>query len=132
MRIIKGITVYKHIYMGRQSTYYFGYNENNEIVKTCDPLSMMLEPEFQIDLNKEYNEFIAKLVNDINIFSWKNEHMNYATNDGEEWRITIHYKSGRTRNFFGMNAYPLNYNEFVKLCNLYNFANYNEEDEYIN
>jgi hypothetical protein len=69
---------------------------------------------------KDYH--IDKLVNEIMVFTWDNYYSNDHVLDGEEWRVTLHYKSGRTRSFSGMNAYPTNYDDFIKLCKEYDFA----------
>ena len=63
----------------------------------------------------EFRDFVKKIVNKIKIFKWQKSYFNEHVIDGSEWRVTIHYKSGRTRNFFGVNSQPPNFDEFIKL-----------------
>lgn len=133
MSNIKGITVYRHFFMQGQETHYFGYDEENEFLGINSDLNgIMMGTTFNEEEKYIFEEFVDKLINQIMIFTWDNYYRDYAVDDGEEWKVTVHYKSGRTRSFSGMNAYPSNYEDFVNLCRSYDFAfdenNYDFED----
>jgi hypothetical protein len=123
MSEIKGVTVYRHAFMHGTETHYFGYDEDGEDVVIDSNLDgILMGTHFSDDEIHEFHEFIDKLVNEIMIFTWDNYYSNDHVLDGEEWRVTIHYKSERTRSFSGMNEYPSNFDDFVKLCKAYDFA----------
>jgi hypothetical protein len=123
MSEIKGVTVYRHAFMHGTETHYFGYDEDGEDVVIDSNLDgIFMGIHFSDDETHEFHEFIDKLVNEIMIFTWDNYYSNDHVLDGEEWRVTIHYKSGRTRSFSGTNAYPSNFDDFVELCKGYDFA----------
>ena len=71
---------------------------------------------------KTFEMFVNELKNDLWLFDWHRYYENHGVVDGEEWRITVHYKSGRTRTFEGVNAYPVDFNQFLEICKKYDFA----------
>jgi len=128
MSKIKGVTVYRHAYMHGTQTHYFGYDKNNEDVVIHSRFQQfIMDDDFINNEIHEFVDFVEQLVNDIKVFKWNKNYANDNVLDGEEWRLTVHYKSGRSRGFFGMNAYPSNFKEFVKLCIKHNFA-FNDRD----
>jgi hypothetical protein len=135
MSEIKGITVYRHAFMHGSETHYFGYDEDGkDVVIESDLDGLLMGRNFDDEEKHEFHEFINKLVNDIMIFTWDNYYENRDILDGSEWHVSLHYKSGRKRSFSGMNAYPSNFNDFVKLCRAYSFAfddgNYHFDDSH--
>jgi len=74
---------------------------------------------------EEFESFISKAVEDINILSWNNEYRPTETIlDGEEWKITIHIENDEDIEIFGINAYPDNFADFIILCTEFNFGPY--------
>lgn len=123
MSEIKGVTIYRHAFMHGTETHYFGYDEDgDDIVIESDLDGILMGTKFSDSEKNKFHEFIDKLINKIMVFTWDNYYSNEDVLDGEEWRVIIHYKSGRTRSFSGMNAYPSNFDDFVKLCKAYDFA----------
>jgi len=124
---ITGITFTRHVYMDEDMTHYFGYDEDGEIIKEATEPTMM----FSLGGTKEeFESFVTKAVEDINILSWKNEYRPTETVlDGEEWKIIIHIENDDDIEICGINAYPDNFADFIVLCTEFNFGPYELVDD---
>jgi len=124
---ITGITFTRHVYMDEEMIHYFGYDDDGEIIKEATEPTMM----FSLGGTKEeFDSFIKKAIEDINILSWNNEYRPKETVlDGEEWKITIHIKNDGDIEIFGMNAYPDNFVDFIVLCTEFDFGPYELIDD---
>src|SRR5690554_3776173 len=96
-----GITFTRRVYMDEDMTHYFGFDEDGEIIKEATEPTMM----FSLGGTKEeFENFISRAIEDINIISWKNEYRPTETVlDGEEWKITIHIENDDDIEIFGIN-----------------------------
>lgn len=124
MAKITGITFYRFAYMGADETHYYGYDGDNDIIKRSVFYGDSIEYLNTDDMDdvKTFNAFINELKYDLWLFEWHRHYENHGVIDGVEWRITLHYKSGRTRSFSGVNAYPSDFDQFLSICKKYNFA----------
>jgi ribosomal protein S27AE len=124
---ITGITFTRRVYMDEDMTHYFGFDEDGEIIKEATEPTMM----FSLGGTKEeFENFISRAIEDINILSWKNEYRPTETVlDGEEWKITIHVENDDDIEIFGINAYPGNFVDFIVLCTEFNFGPYDLVDD---
>jgi hypothetical protein len=120
MSEIIGVTLYRHSFMYGSENHSFGLDGEGISIHS-DLNGTITAMEFGENEKHFFHEFVDRLINEIMIFKWdKNYSDDYL--DGEEWRLTIIYRSGRSRSFTGMNAYPSNYVNFIQLCKEYNFA----------
>jgi hypothetical protein len=119
---ITGITFKRRVYMNEDTTHYFGFDENGEVIKEATEPTMMFS---QSGTKEEFELFIRKAVEEVNILSWANEYKPTETIlDGEEWKITIHIENDDDIEMFGINAYPDNFDEFIILCREFDFGPY--------
>ncbi len=119
---ITGITFTRHIYMYGEEKHYFGYNLRGEVVKEVNNMKPMF---FYSGLEEEFKQFLTDIITDVNILSWENEYLPKRTIlDGEEWRITIHLQNDDDIHIYGQNAFPENFDEFIEVCNKYDFGPY--------
>lgn len=65
-------------------------------------------------LPDEYMEF-EEALDSLYLLDWKRNYHNNNICDGEQWRITIKPRKGRKISFYGSNAYPPYWKQFIKL-----------------
>lgn len=124
---ITGITFLRHIYMQSDSKHYFGFDESGEVIKDIVEFDMTASLGGTMD---EFISFITKAVEEINILSWNKEYFpEDSILDGEEWKIIIHIENMENVEIYGMNAYPDNFEDFIELCDEYEFGPYTLKDD---
>ena len=66
----------------------------------------------------EKEDFLAELES-MHIGEWKKEYRcedyGLVVLDGEEWELVFEYKDGKTRSYYGHEAYPYNFDELLSL-----------------
>ncbi|PKK99789.1 MAG: hypothetical protein CVV57_01675 [Tenericutes bacterium HGW-Tenericutes-2] len=133
MMNIKGITYKIHHFSSHKETHYFGYDANSIMIMSSDSINDILKfpmiDQFEYHHNREtsitvdnFEKFINHLLTKLHILNWNEFYCDQDVLDGQSWEVILHYDSGKTKSFEGVNAYPENFNHFIRVCKKYNFG----------
>ena len=73
----------------------------------------------EVKLTEEQLNLFWGSLDKLAIWSWKTKYFDSDIMDGTEWRLNISWKDKSNLEVEGQNAYPNNFDDFLKLLNSY-------------
>ena len=70
-------------------------------------------------LTDEQIDLFWKRLDELDVWNWDKEYHDPDTLDGTQWNLKINKQGKRKLKIFGSNAYPGNFDDFLKLLNGY-------------
>ncbi len=129
METIKGIRIILHNENEIKENVFFGFDDENKENLSLSIVKEFEEIYFNDDEHYIYYGFINSLYNDIKINEWKKRYEGTIEAVNIEWEIILEYFDGKIVSYSGKNAFPDNFNDFIKLCyEVEIFYDYNEYD----
>ncbi|MGM0338812.1 hypothetical protein [Enterococcus sp. AZ007] len=91
---------------------------NNDFRKGGSPMSISEIEETEFDRYKieDVQKFESRFKNS-GFFKWKEKYVNENIMDGLQWSLNVEYRDGSSKNVYGSNSWPSNFDKVVSTLN---------------